>query len=71
MQWFVQYKQDGTDYLVREKTPEAAIETACRLLDDGRDVFAIGMRELGDSIGHDQIARIYEMWVRARPRART
>lgn len=34
-QWFVQYKQDGTDHLVRERTPEAAIETASRLLDDG------------------------------------
>ena len=67
MPWFVQYEQSGLDHLVRAKTPEQAIETACRLLDGGCEVFGIGTGPLTDSIGKDQIARIYEMWVRARP----
>jgi len=67
MAWFVQYEHAGTDHIVREKTPELAIETACRLIDDGCDVFGIGTGPLTDSIGKDQIARIYEMWTRARP----
>jgi len=65
MIWFVQYKQMGADHLVRVGTPEQAIETACRLLDDGCDVYGIGTGPLTDSIGKEQIARIYDMWVRA------
>jgi hypothetical protein len=53
------------------RTPEQAIETGCRLLDDGCDVYAIGMGPLTDSIERDQIDRIYEMWVRVRPLSRT
>ncbi len=68
MTWFVKYTQFGTDDLVRERTPEQAIEKACHLLDDGCDVYAIGTGPLTDSIGKEQIARIYDMWVRARPR---
>jgi hypothetical protein len=48
-------------------TPEAAIEAACRLMDDGVDVFGIGEGDLTDSIDRTQITRIYEMWRRARP----
>jgi len=67
MTWFVQYSRSGTDHLVRERTPEQAIETACLLLDDGCDVFGIGTGPLTDSIGKDQIAIIYDKWVRAKP----
>jgi len=65
MTWFVQYKQLGADQLVRVRTPEQAIETACHLLDDGCEVYGIGTGPLTDSIGKEQIARIYDMWVRA------
>jgi len=67
MTWFVQYHQSGTDHLIRAKTPEEAIETACHLIDDGCEVWAIGTGPLTDTIAKDQIARIYEIWVRARP----
>ena len=67
MPWFVRYKKSAADLIVRMQTPEQAIKTACRLLDDGSDVYAIGVGPLTDSIERDQIDRIYEMWVRARP----
>ena len=67
MTWFVQYRQSGMDHLVRANTPEQAIETACGLIDDGCDVFGIGTGPLTDSIGKEQIALIYDIWVRAKP----
>jgi len=66
MTWFVQYQKSGTDHLIRANTPEEAIESACRLLDEGCDVLGIGTGPLTDSIAKDQIARIYEIWVRAK-----
>ena len=70
MDWFVQFHQAGADHLIRVKTPEEAIELACRLLDDGRDVWAIGTGSLTDTIAKDQIARIYQIWLRAKPHTR-
>jgi hypothetical protein len=67
MEWFVQYTSAGTDHLERTETPEEAIARACRLLDSGHDVSAIGMEEPPVSIGREEIARIYEIWVRAAP----
>jgi hypothetical protein len=66
MPWFVRYKDSAADLIVRMRTPEQAIETACRLLDAGFDVYAIGTGPLTDSIERDQIDLIFEMWVRAR-----
>jgi hypothetical protein len=68
MPWFVRYKKSAEDHLERMRTPEHAIETACRLLDDGWEVYGIGTGPLTDSIEKEQIARIYDLWVRARPR---
>jgi predicted dinucleotide-utilizing enzyme len=42
MTWYVQFRRGTTDKLVEHPSPEAAIETACRLLDDGCDVYSIG-----------------------------
>ena len=70
MEWFVQYRQSGADHLDEMQTSELAIEAACRLLDDGCEVLRIGEGSLTDSIDKAQIARIYEMWTRARPRGR-
>ena len=67
MMWHVQYLQDGVDHLARYPSPEEAIEAACRLIDDGCDVYGIGTGQLTDSIERDQIARIYAIWVRANP----
>jgi hypothetical protein len=64
MTWHVQYRKDGTDFIERHPTPELAIETACCLIYAGVDVLGIGTGPLTDSIGKDEIARIYAMWVR-------
>ena len=67
MPWFVRYRESAADLIVRMRTPQQAIETACRLLDDGADVYAIGTGPLTNSIERAQIDRIYEMWVKTRP----
>jgi hypothetical protein len=67
MNWHVQYHRDSTvAHLARFPSPERAIEAACHLLDEGWVVFGIGTGPLTDSIGKEQIARIYEIWVRAK-----
>jgi hypothetical protein len=48
----------------RESDAEAAIETACGLLDEGSDVFGIGTGPLTDTIARIDIARIYAIWAR-------
>ena len=64
--WHVQYRKDATDHIERHPSPELAIEAACRLIDDGYDVYGIGTGPLTDSIGRNEIARIYAIWVRAK-----
>src|ERR1039458_8157327 len=48
MEWYVQYRKDTVDHIVRHPTPEQAIEAACHLIDDGCDVYGIGTGPLGD-----------------------
>jgi hypothetical protein len=67
MTWHVQYRKDAIDHVARHPSPELAIEAACRLIDDGCDVYGIGTGPLTDSIARDEIARIYEFWVKAKP----
>jgi hypothetical protein len=66
MAWRVQYREGGTDHLVKYPTPEEAIESACRLIDRGCDVYGVGMStgSLTTSISRDEIARIYAFWAR-------
>lgn len=67
MTWHVQYRQGTIEsHTVTHPSPEQAIEAACRLIDDGCDVYAIGTGQPGDSIGTSEIARIYALWLRAR-----
>jgi hypothetical protein len=66
MHWHVQYRRDAVDYVDVHPTPEAAIEAACVRIDDGWDVYGIGTGPLSDSIGPNEIARIYALWVRAK-----
>jgi hypothetical protein len=66
MTWHIQYRKDGTDHIERHPSPERAIEAACRLIDDGCDVYGVGTVSLTDSIERDQIDRIYAMWVRVK-----
>lgn len=48
------------------KNYEQAVETACRLLNDGVDVYGMGT-VLGDSLRKTEIARIYAQWLCAHP----
>jgi hypothetical protein len=66
MTWHVQYRELTVNHIVRHPSPEDAIEAACRLIDDGYDVFGIGTGPLTDSIERDCIARIYALWARAK-----
>jgi hypothetical protein len=66
MTWHVQFTEPGgSTGIVRFPTPEHAIEEACRMLDDGCDVFGIGTGPLSDSIDRGHIKRIHEMWKKA------
>ena len=66
MTWHVQYRKSGSDHIARAPTPEAAIETACHLIDEGSDVFGIGTGPLTDTIAGNEIARIYAIWARVK-----
>ncbi len=60
--WHVQYRIRASDHIGMFTTPEQAIESACQLMDQGHEVFGIGVGPLSDSIGSADIARIYAMW---------
>jgi hypothetical protein len=64
MPWHIQYRKNGSDLIVRAPTPEAAIEAACHLIDEGSDVFGIGTGPLTDTIARNEIAHIYAIWAR-------
>ena len=64
---YVQYRKDTVDHIVRLPNPEEAIEAACRLIDEGFEVFGIGSGPLTDSIEKMQIVRIYAMWAKDKP----
>jgi hypothetical protein len=66
MEWHVQYRSGGVSCVVWHSTPEGAIEAACRLVDEGGDVFGIGMGSPEDSVDRDQVARIYALWARSK-----
>jgi hypothetical protein len=70
MKWGVQYRSEGVEHVLMHPTPEMAIEMACRLIDEGGDVFGIGIGigigPLTDSIDPDQILRIYDIWVQTK-----
>jgi hypothetical protein len=66
MNWHVQYCDGEMERLERHPSPEMAIESACRLIEEGRDVYGIGTGPLDESITREEIARIYVLWVRAK-----
>jgi len=69
MTWHVQYRKDAVHHVTRHPSPELAIESACRLIEDGCDVYGIGTGLLSDSIAREQIARIYEFWAKGNSRS--
>lgn len=64
LDWHVQFRKSGADYVRWFSTPERAIEAACTFIDEGSDVYGIGTGSLDDSIKTDQIARIYAIWAK-------
>jgi hypothetical protein len=64
MTWHVQYRKAGSGHVVTAPSPEAAIEAACRLIDEGCDVFGVGTGPLTDTIASKEIAKIYAIWAR-------
>jgi kynurenine formamidase len=66
MTWHVQYRHGAREHELWRPTPELAIEAACKLIDDGVDVYGIGTGDPSDSIAREQINRIHALWVRAR-----
>ena len=61
MPWHVQFRKNDVDHVTRHVSPEAAIVAACRLIDNGHEVYAIGTGQLSNAVGADVIARIYAM----------
>ena len=66
MTWHVQYTRGTVDHIEEYPNPEAAIEAMCLLIDEGCDVYGLGTGPLNDSVDRDRIARIYDIWARAR-----
>ncbi len=66
MTWHVQFRKGDADQITRHPSPEKAIEAACRLIDEGADVYGIGTGPLTDSIDRKQIEVIYSMWDEAK-----
>jgi hypothetical protein len=64
MEWHVQYSLGSEHRVEMHRTPEAAIEAACSLIDDGCDVYGIGTGALTDTIDPIQIRRIHDLWAR-------
>lgn len=64
--WHVQYRRDTVEHIVRHPSPEDAIEAACRLIDEGYEVYGLGTGPLTNSIEQHDIARIYALWARAK-----
>jgi len=62
MDWHVQHRAGAIEHVDRHPSPEAAIEAACRLIAEGHEVHGIGTGPLTDSIGAEEIARIYALW---------
>ena len=65
MTWHVQYLSGTVPRVARFASPELAIEGACGFIDAGDDVYGIGTGPLKDSIGKEQIAKIYALWSNA------
>ena len=65
MEGHIQYRHEGIAQIARFSSAEDAIDTACRVIDDGHEVYAIGTGPLTDSIGVNEIASLYALWARA------
>lgn len=66
MDWFIRYQTDDQTLVERLPSLDVAIETACRLIDEGCLVHGIGYQTAENSIEKPEIDDIYSIWVRAK-----
>jgi hypothetical protein len=66
MDWFIQYRSGETDNVARHNSLDGAIESACKLLDDGCDVFSIGYQTIDNAVSKQDIESVYSIWVSAK-----
>jgi len=67
MTWQIRLRDPAMqERIVRVSNPEKAIEVACQLMDDGWIVASIGEGSLAVALGHEEFARIYAIWARAK-----
>ena len=60
--WHVSYRSGATDNILLCLCRNDAIDAACRLIDHGCDVYAIGTGPLTDSMSRVEIDRMYIVW---------
>jgi hypothetical protein len=60
----IQFRRNGTDHVNWFASPVQAIDAACAFIDEGNDVYGIGIGSLDGAIEKDQIAKIYEIWMK-------
>jgi hypothetical protein len=66
-EWFFRYRADGVEKVMRFATSNATIDAACRHIERGGVVHAIGATDLPMALADSsEIARIYEIWKRVR-----
>jgi mannose/fructose/N-acetylgalactosamine-specific phosphotransferase system component IIB len=61
--WSIRYR-DSADHVARALTPEDAIATACRLIEEGFDVYAIDCGQMKEFMGKSQLVRIHDIRTR-------
>lgn len=62
MSWHIKYRTGTADFVDMFPSPELAIEAACGLMDAGCEVYGVGTESPADSIGREEIDRIYTIW---------
>jgi hypothetical protein len=65
MDWFIRYRTDDQTHVDRYPSLDVAIESACRLMDNGHVVYGIGYKTGDNSIAKPEIDDIYSIWRRA------
>jgi hypothetical protein len=69
MMWHVQYRTGAMEERIAQYSgPEGAIEAACKLIDNGSNVYGIGTGPLTDSVGPPEINKIYAIWAKVIPK---
>jgi hypothetical protein len=66
MDWFIRYRNGDLTHVENHRSLDAAIESACVLMDKGHVVYGIGYKTSDNSIEKPEIDDIYSIWLRAK-----